>query len=316
MHEPKPYDNPRVVGRADPSKGKVLWAPAQSVFTFVMYGGAVAALFHVTPGAILLFLVTSFLTLCFGHSLGMHRRLIHASYDCPDKLEMALVYLGTLVGMGGPFTMTRTHDLRDWAQRQNACHDFFGHRQPIYRDWWWQMHCRIELAEPPEIRCDATVANNRCYRWLDATARWQQLPWALLFYLVGGLPWLLWGVCARVAVSLTGHWLVGYFAHNSGGRHFHIAGAAVQGFDVRGCGLITFGECWHNNHHAYPGSARLGLFPGQTDPGWWILQWSARRGWVWDIKLPRDLPLRPELLPASSAEISDNYCAANTAGAG
>ena len=312
MKEPsfQPYDNPRVAGGADPCHGRVRWSPRQSLFVCLMYGGAITALFFATTGAIALFLASSAITLCLGHSLGMHRRLIHRSYTCSERLEAVIVYLGTLVGMGGPYTMTHTHDLRDWAQRQPACHDFFAHRQPMLKDWWWQLHCRIDLDAPPQIDCKTGVANPRFYQWLDANARLQQIPWAILFFAIGGLPWLLWGVCMRVAVSLTGHWLVGYFAHNQGGRHFYIAGAAVQGFDVRGCGLITFGECWHNNHHAYPGSAKLGLFPGQADPGWWVLEWAARRGWISNLRLPKDLPPRPELMPASCAP--ETYCAANT----
>ena len=75
----------------------------------------------------------------------------------------------------------------------------------------------------------------------------------------------------RVAASVTGHWLVGYFAHNRGPRSWHLEGAGVQGYNVPYCGLITMGEAWHNNHHAFPGSARLGLREGEIDPGWWVL---------------------------------------------
>ena len=101
----------------------------------------------------------------------------------------------------------------------------------------------------------------------------------------------------RVAVSVTGHWLIGYFAHNSGHRSWHVHGAAVQGYNVRFCGLITMGECWHNNHHAFPGSAKLGLEQGQVDPGWWVLWGLNRCGLVWNLRLPQHLPERLELKP-------------------
>lgn len=64
--------------------------------------------------------------------------------------------------------------------------------------------------------------------------------------------------------------------------------------------LLTMGECWHNNHHAFPGSARLGLQPGEWDPGWWALQALRRIGLVWSPKLPADLPTRPELRMVSA----------------
>jgi fatty-acid desaturase len=129
----------------------------------------------------------------------------------------------------------------------------------------------------------------------------QQLPWAVLFFALGGMPWLVWGIAVRVAASVTGHWLVGYFAHNRGPRSWHIRGAGVQGYNVPYCGLITMGEAWHNNHHAFPGSARLGLGAGETDPGWWVLMALARLGLVWGIKTPELLPHRPNLVALDRA---------------
>jgi fatty-acid desaturase len=129
----------------------------------------------------------------------------------------------------------------------------------------------------------------------------QQLPVALGLFAVGGGAWVVWGVCARVAVCVTGHWLVGHFAHRTGHQDYLVHGAGVQGYNVGlggfiGLGgLITMGECWHNNHHAFPGSAHLGLHAGQLDPGWWVLQVLKRRGLVWQVQEPHDLPLRPQV---------------------
>jgi fatty-acid desaturase len=53
--------------------------------------------------------------------------------------------------------------------------------------------------------------------------------------------------------------------------------ASAQASNLPGLGLFTYGECWHNNHHAFPESARIGLDPGQADPGWWVLQQFAKR---------------------------------------
>jgi stearoyl-CoA desaturase (delta-9 desaturase) len=76
-----------------------------------------------------------------------------------------------------------------------------------------------------------------------------------------------WAVCARVTAGVFGHWLIGHLAHNHGAVHREVQGAAVQGRNVRFASILTMGECWHNNHHAYPGSARLGLAQGEWDPG-------------------------------------------------
>ena len=96
-----------------------------------------------------------------------------------------------------------------------------------------------------------------------------------------------------------GHWIIGHLAHNHGEMSHVVRGAAVQGRNVRFASLLTMGECWHNNHHAFPDSARLGLLPGEWDPGWWALLALRRIGLVWALRLPEDLDTRPEVVRMS-----------------
>ncbi len=206
-----------------------------------------------------------------------------------------MVWLGTLVGMAGPLGMVRLHDIRDWAQRQTACHDLHAHRAPAWKDAWWQMHCRLDLARPPAFVPEARLREDRFLRWLEATWMLQQVPLGLAFFLIGGMPWLIWGVAVRVAVSVIGHWAVGHITHRSGPQGWAVDGAAVQGHDLPAAALITFGEAWHGNHHAWPGSARLGIEDGQVDPGWWVLLGLRRLGLVRDLREPQDLTPREGL---------------------
>lgn len=302
----KKYENARITEYpgCNPGEGRVRWAPAKSMWTIAMYVGAVwGGISFFSVDAIAVFFVSSGITLCAGHSVGMHRKLIHGSFESGRGLEYSLVYLGTLVGLGGPLTMMHTHDLRDWAQRQHRCHDYFAHRQPILIDAFWQMHCDIVLEQAPRFHPESEVANSRFYQFLDRTAMAQQLPWAIVFFFVGGWAWVFWGICARVAVSVTGHWLIGYFAHNSGGQRWQVAGASVQGYDVNFCGLISFGECWHNNHHAFPNSAKIGIYERQMDPGWWLINFFRLLGLASNIRTPNELPPRPELIPISPQRV-------------
>ena len=241
------------------------------------------------------FVVTTSLSLCLGHSLGMHRRLIHKSYQCPLWLEYFFVHLGVIVGLAGPIGMIKTHDMRDWAQRQKHCHDYFGHQQPIWKDFFWQIFYDIRLKHPPAFNIEPSVQNDSVYRWMEKTWMLQQLPLALLLFWIGGLPWVVWGVCVRVSVSVIGHWLIGYCAHNHGERYWHVKQAHVQGHNVPFAALLTMGESYHNNHHAFPGSANLALEKGQVDVGWWVLNMLAKIGLVWNLVLPEDLPFRNEL---------------------
>ncbi|GAB1257959.1 fatty acid desaturase [Aurantivibrio plasticivorans] len=279
-----------VEGEVSVSLTKLLWLGSMILIT--VFGGVAA----ISIDALLVFFVSTAVSLCLGHSLGMHRKLIHQSYQCPAWLEYFFVHLGVIVGLAGPFGMIKTHDMRDWAQRQNNCHDYFGHKKSMAVDAFWQLFCDIKLKHPPKFVLEERVQKDKFYIFMQQTWMLQQLPWAMLFYILGGLSWVVWGVCARVSVSVLGHWLIGYFAHNNGERRWHVQGANIQGYNVPVAALLTMGESWHNNHHAYPASAKLGIKPGETDLGWNVLIMLRRLGLVWGIKEPDDLPIRPELM--------------------
>lgn len=295
----------RIVADDDvsPAEGRVVWSPGKSMWLGAMTGAAVLlgpAFF--SWSAVALFMATSAVTLCFGHSVGMHRRLIHNSFGCPHWLEYLCVYLGVLVGMAGPFGMMRQHDLRDWAQRQRDCHSYLRHGQSFWPDGWWQLHCELKLDRPPAFQLEARLQRDRVYALMERTWMLQQLPWAGLFFAIGGLPWLVWGVCVRVAVCVTGHWLVGHFAHREGQQTWIVEGAAVQGHNIPIAGLISMGESYHNNHHAFPGSAKLGLHAGEIDLGWRLIQLFEALGWAWDIVTPDRLPPRAALRSVSLSD--------------
>src|SRR5262249_3599217 len=148
------FRSPRMHDAADTSAvdGSVHWKPVKSLWISTMtLVGVIGAPLTFTWDALALFLATSAVTVCLGHSLGMHRRLIHRSYDCPLWLERLFVYCGTLVGMAGPYGMIRQHDIRDWAQRKAACHAYLAHRSSILRDGFWQLHCELKLVHPPAL---------------------------------------------------------------------------------------------------------------------------------------------------------------------
>ncbi len=292
---------------SDAVHGKVVWVPAKSLWVtslsaIALIGGPLTF----SLDALVVFVVLTAVTICLGHSVGMHRLLIHRSFKVHILIERALVYLGTLVGMAGPFGMIYAHDIRDWAQRQKQCHDLYAHRRSFLRDAFWQMHCRVDLDRPPRFVIEPAVANDRFYWFLEATWMVQQLPLALLLYWLGGLPWAIWGVAVRVPVSLAGHWLVGHFAHRGGEQGWCVDGVAVQGYNLPKFGLVTFGESFHGNHHAFPESARLGLEPGQLDLGWTFIRFLERLGLASAIKTPRNIVHRAglrRLAPANMRQV-------------
>lgn len=283
--------------------GDVRWSPAKSLWFSGMAGTAiVGGVLLFSWSALLLFIASTVTVLLLGHSLGSHRKLIHDSFQCPRWLERLLVYLGVQVGLAGPIGLLRQHELRDYAQRLPDCHPFLRHGRSFWVDAWWQLHCELQLADPPELHIEERIASDRFYAFLERTWMLQQLPVALLLYAWGGWSFVVFGVCARVTAGVFGHWLIGYFAHNHGPMHNTVCGAAVQGHNVPWTSLLTMGECWHNNHHAFPGSARLGLHRGEWDPGWWVLQGLGKVGLAWALRLPADLPFRPEVVAVPDAQ--------------
>lgn len=157
------------------------------------------------------------------------------------------------------------------------------------------MHCQLDLARPPRFILEPRLREDRFLRLLEATWMLQQVPLGLAFFLIGGMPWLVWGVAVRVAVSVTGHWVVGHVTHRRGPQGWAVDGVAVQGHDLPAAALVTFGEAWHGNHHAWPGSARLGMEHGQADPGWWVLVALRRLGLAWGLREPGELAPREGL---------------------
>ena len=291
----------RVDGRhADPSRGRVAWAPAKSTWiNFCLVSFLVGAVFHTNWSAVLVFVALTYVTLLLGHSVGMHRKVIHRTFECPLWLERFLVYVGVVVGMAGPHGLVRVHDVRDWAQRERQCHDFFSHRAPYWKDALWQLNCRFDFDAPPRVELEERLSEDKFYNLLERTWVLQQLPIGLLLYSLGGWPWVIWGVFGRVFASVAGHWTVTYLTHNPGPGRWLVPDAGVQASNLSGAGLITMGECWHNNHHAFPESAKIGLYAGETDPGWWVVRVLQRSGLIWRVGLPREVNEQDDLARAA-----------------
>jgi len=290
---------------SDVLRGQVAWSPLKSLwFTGMALAAVIGGPATFTWAAFAIFLASTAFVLLFGHSLGSHRKLIHDSFQTPKWLEYALVYSGVQVGLAGPLGLLRQHELRDYAQRLRECHDYLRHGGSFWRDAWWQLHCELRLQREPAIRIEPRIVDDRFYRFLESTWMLQQLPPALLLFALGGWGFVFWGTCARVTAGVFGHWLIGYFAHNYGGMHHVVDGAAVQGRNIPLTSLLTMGESWHNNHHAFPGSARLGLYAGEWDPGWWALLVLRKLGLVWNIRLPGDLAVRQELRALDRSALS------------
>ena len=191
-------------------RGRVRYAPLKSLwFLSMLCAALVGGAFTFSWTAVALFVCSTVAVLLFGHSLGNHRKLVHDSFQCPKWLEYALVYCGVQVGLAGPIGLLRQHELRDYAQRLPRCHDYLRHGRAPLVDAWWQLNCDLQLERPPLVRIEPRISQDRFYRFLERTWMAQQLPLAVILFACGGWAFVFWGVCARIAAAVFGHWFIG-----------------------------------------------------------------------------------------------------------
>jgi stearoyl-CoA desaturase (delta-9 desaturase) len=104
----------------------------------------------------------------------------------------------------------------------------------------------------------------------------------VILFLIGGWSMVLWGVFARVVLGWHTTWLVNSLAHFHGPRRFETRDDSTNNWIVA---LLTFGEGWHNNHHAHPTSARHGLTWYEFDLNWLTIKLFKKLGWAKQIRV-------------------------------
>jgi stearoyl-CoA desaturase (delta-9 desaturase) len=257
----------------DPAIGRVRWAPAKAAWLWTMLATGAIGVIVATPRTLAIAAALHVVTLCVGHSVGLHRGIIHRSYRANRIVFGVLAYLAILTGLGGPLTWIRLHAVRDHWQNQPACPPYFGYRHSLPRDFLWNLHYRFE---PNDARAEARLPEGLFTdRWL----RFLERSWWLhvIALAVAVAAWLGPAAAAtivgtRTALALTGHWFVTYAAHRWGTQPHVTPGASESGTNVWLLGVLSFGEGFHNHHHAFPRSARMGRAWHQLDLGWCVIR--------------------------------------------
>jgi len=218
--------------------------------------GAVAALFFFSWPA---FSPRSYcigFLLSFGIGMGYHRLLTHRSYKVPKPIEYFLAVCGTLALEGGPLFWVATHRihhqivLTPMAIRTLLATENGGRTSS---GCWLAM--RQIATRGLRTLCSGPL-EGPIIVWLS---HYHWVPLAVLGVLLtvfGGPAFLLWGVFFRVTMGLHATWMVNSLTHIWGRRRFATRDDSRNNWFVA---LLSFGEGWHNNHHAHPTSARHGL---------------------------------------------------------
>ncbi len=236
-----------------------------------------------------------------GVTLGFHRLLTHRSMHVPKLLEYAIAILGVLGLQGGPIKWVATH------RRHHARSDRDGDPHGMDRGFWWAHVGWLFLPNParPNVaeqrRLAADLAADPFYRFLDKTSLLWQLALGVLLFALGGWSWVIWGIFVRLVVTYHITWFVNSASHLTGYRTFKTGDLSTNNWWVA---LLAWGEGWHNNHHAFPFSARHGLRWFEFDFTWLTIRFLQLVGIVRSVKLPtpamldRLRVLQPAAVPA------------------
>ena len=259
---------------------------------------AVAALFYTTWQAVAVAATLHWICVGWGIGMGYHRLHTHRSYQVPKLLEYFFAVCGTLTLQGGPIFWAALHRVH----HQHSDHDGDPHT-PRDGRWWshmlWTMfgeplHANTEVMGKyaPDLMKDRFYRALSSYHWVPLVVL------GLVLLALGGLPWLLWGLFARVVFGLHCTWLVNSATHLWGSRDFDTSDDSRNSWWVA---LLTFGEGWHNNHHALPSSPRHGLFRFQLDMTWLQIKLLEKIGLAWDLRVPSKTQIARSETPFDAA---------------
>jgi len=243
---------------------KINWVTG--LFMGLFHAGALVALFFFTWNALLVAVLLWWISGSLGIGMGYHRLLTHRGYKTPKWVEYSLTVCATLALEGGPIFWVATHRIHHKFSDQDG-----DPHSPRDGKWWSHMgwiltgksmhHDTTTL-----VRYVPDLDKDRFHVWITKYHYAPMIVLGLALLAAGGLPLLLWGIFLRTVVGLHATWLVNSATHLWGSRRFATRDTSTNNWVVA---LLTFGEGWHNNHHAYPASARHGLKWYEVDVNWY-----------------------------------------------
>ncbi len=250
----------------------------------VFHVGAVLALFNFTWTGVVFAVVLWWLTIGLGIGLGYHRLLTHRAYKTPKWFEYFVTVLGTMTLEGGPIFWVATH------RKHHKFTDQAGDpHSPRDGRWWSHMGWIVggtslsgdtaKLA--PQV---PDLVNDKFHIWIS---KWHWVPLTVTGFTIlaiYGWPVTLWAVFFRVTFGLHCTWLVNSACHLWGSQRFNTGEDSRNNWWVS---LLTFGEGWHNNHHAHAQSARHGLTWWEIDITWYTIKFLSVIGLAKNIRLPK-----------------------------
>jgi sn-1 stearoyl-lipid 9-desaturase len=250
-------------------------------------GAFLPALFRLSDLAVLA--IVSYCTGALGVTLCYHRVLTHRGLRLRKPVEYCFALFGTLALQGDPIRWVAVHR----KHHAHADHEGDPHSIELGFKWahvdWLYRHNVAYPTEDEIARYAPDLYADPFYRALARFAVPLQLALAVALFLLGGWAWVVWGVFVRLVVSYHSTWFVNSAAHMLGYRSYRTSDRSTNCWWVA---LLSFGEGWHNNHHAFPFSARHGLRWFEIDMTWWHVKALAFLRLADRIRIPNEIMRR------------------------
>jgi stearoyl-CoA desaturase (delta-9 desaturase) len=248
----------------------------------VVHAIALTAPWHFSWSGLALMLGFYWLAASIGICLTFHRLLTHRGFTVPKPLEYLFTVCGMLASEGGAITWVAMHRLH----HQMSDRPKKDLHTPNDGFWWshfgWIIcdmgmdRRTVEQTYAPELVADPV------HRFLNRAHVFPNIIVGLALYAWGGWSIVVWAIFLRMVVNLHATWFVNSAAHTWGYRTYDTPEGSTNLWWV---GLIAWGEGWHNNHHAFPRSARHGLAWYELDLTWWTIRGLAALGLARNIRL-------------------------------
>ncbi|HEV3156473.1 MAG TPA: fatty acid desaturase [Candidatus Baltobacteraceae bacterium] len=226
-----------------------------------------------------------YLTGAIGVCLGFHRLLTHRSFSVPRPLEYLITTIGVLALQGGPIKWIATHRAHHaFSDTERDPHD--SNRGFLWCHVEWLYRSNPARLSPLEQRRYAPdLAADPYYRFLNKTTLLWQIALGVTLFALGSWSWVVWGIFVRLVFTYHVTWFVNSAAHLSGYRTYRTPGQD-QSTNNWWVAFLAWGEGWHNNHHAFPFSARHGLRRIEWDATWLLIRVLKALRIASDVKLP------------------------------
>ncbi|XP_038879870.1 palmitoyl-monogalactosyldiacylglycerol delta-7 desaturase, chloroplastic-like [Benincasa hispida] len=293
---------PREMEKPLKSSGKEEWIEIDKEMAFIIFLLHVLCIFapfQFNWSALWVATMLYFISGLFGLSLSYHRNLAHRSFKLPKWLEYLFAYCGVQALEGNPIdwvSMHRYHhevadtdkDPQRFDQRFSWFPNYYASTKRVNRPRYFVIFQEIEknifLMVRKQVRRDNVrdLEKQIFYKFIHKTYLLHPIALAILLYVVGGMPFLIWGMGVRNVVVLHTTLMVNSICHGSGKQQWKTRDLSLN---VGWVSLISFGESWHNNHHAFPYSARHGFKWWQIDFSWYVINFLQVIGVATNVKL-------------------------------